>query len=85
MGHVSDGAAYDVNTVAFANDSRSVLYSAGDDGLCKAWASSRKTTVLKWPESCNADFVPRGIREFHQILPDWPADLGYADSARGWG
>ncbi|XP_008206938.1 DDB1- and CUL4-associated factor 11 isoform X1 [Nasonia vitripennis] len=31
------GHGYDINSVAFADDSSQILYSAGDDGLCKVW------------------------------------------------
>lgn len=32
-----EGHADDVNTVAFADNTSQILYSAGDDGLCKVW------------------------------------------------
>lgn len=28
---------YDVNTIAFADDSSNIIYSGGDDGLIKVW------------------------------------------------
>ncbi|KAJ8668719.1 hypothetical protein QAD02_010382 [Eretmocerus hayati] len=31
------GHSYDINSVAFADDSSQILYSAGDDGLCHVW------------------------------------------------
>ncbi|XP_014207380.1 DDB1- and CUL4-associated factor 11 [Copidosoma floridanum] len=32
-----EGHGYDINSVAFADDSSQILYSAGDDSLCKVW------------------------------------------------
>lgn len=32
-----DGHEDDVNTVAFADGTSQILYSGGDDGICKVW------------------------------------------------
>ncbi|XP_017753181.1 PREDICTED: DDB1- and CUL4-associated factor 11 isoform X2 [Eufriesea mexicana] len=51
-----DGHNNDVNTVAFADNTSQILYSAGDDGLCKVW--DRRT----WNES---DPHPVGVLAGH--------------------
>jgi WD domain, G-beta repeat. len=39
-----EGHDDDVNTVAFADSTSQILYSGGDDGLCKVYAMYSKFT-----------------------------------------
>ncbi|XP_049827954.1 DDB1- and CUL4-associated factor 11 isoform X2 [Schistocerca gregaria] len=51
-----EGHDNDVNTVAFADDTSHILYSGGDDGLCKVW--DRRTLSEQNP-------VPVGVLAGH--------------------